>query len=229
MRTAILLHNLHPEAAGWDRIMWGIPSQNKMGRIPKALSLFHRFEAELLLFGGGGMRHPLNGEDLAGELASYMENCWNNYEEFSEFQGCHLGNLHKRFLAALDLSLRSSTTREEVAGALSICEKRGIDHLILVSSPSHSPRCLRDADGLRLENPAWQHITVMAISSDVYFDGGSADKTVILEQPYRTDSPTELHGFHRFALFITQRFLGETAEGKRRILAACESLELPDR
>lgn len=227
-RTAILLHNMHPEAKGWEENMWGIPAEDKLGRIPKALSLLRQFEAEALFFGGGGMLHPKTSEDVAEKLFSYIKNRWNRLKEFSEFQGQNLEHLYERFMRVSDLSLRSSSTREEVASAFLRCEQRGFSQLILVSSPSHSPRCLRDADGLRLGHPSWRSIMVIASSSDVYYQGSDAQKVVILEHPHQDEPAPELGALHNFACFIISRFLGENAEGRRRILKACESLELTE-
>lgn len=228
MRTAILLHNLHPLAKEWHNDMWGNPSEKKLGRVPKALGLLRQFEAELLIIGGASIEHPETGMNLAEHLARYIERRWDELVLFEEFAGWHLTNLNDRFASARDVSLCANNTREEIAGALAMCAGRGISQLILVSSPSHTPRCLRDADSLRLENPAWRKINVLAASSDAYYEGSSPDQTVIIERPHRGDSPEELYGLHRFAHFMMKRFMGETIEGKRKIVAACESLDLPN-
>ena len=225
MRTAILLHNLHPLAKEWNNDMWGDPSAKKLGRIPKALALLRQFEAELLIMGGASIEHPESGMNLAEHLARYIERRWDELSLFEEFAGWHLTNLNDRFASARDVSLSANNTREEIAGALGMCAVRGINQLVLVSSPSHTPRCLRDADSLRLENPAWRRIDVLAASSDAYYAGGDADQTVIIERPHRGDSPEELHALHQFAHFMMKRFMGETIEGKRKIVDACHSID----
>ncbi|MGI9519900.1 MAG: YdcF family protein, partial [Pirellulaceae bacterium] len=87
------------------------------------------------------------------------------------------------------LDIDSQNTIQEIENAAAIFLEHGIERVVLVSSPSHVVRCLRDAAALFAAQPrfhVFQH-RIMAIPSITCYEGSTPGDVVVIEPPHRPD------------------------------------------
>lgn len=194
MKTGVLVHGCHLQAYDWRRIAWGYPDSGELGRATKGLLVAHQEDAELLVFGTGASKRAieLNGESrtlLEGEYTlDYLRRHLGELNEFPAFQKIDLAELSARLERTARLASRSRNTREEVTEAAEMFLEAGLERMILVSSPTHISRCVRDAY-TALEEPRFARLRyqLFATPSDSSYLGSRAEDVVIFEPPHRAD------------------------------------------
>jgi len=185
MKTGILVHGCHLGALNWRGIMWGHPP-DQLGRIPKAVSVALQEDAEVLIFGTGASEKENKKE---GEYTrDFMFEHFLNLGEFSRFQNIDLAAAKPKFLKISRAECSSQNTREEMEEAGKIFSNLGMERVILVSSPTHISRCIRDAlDVFKAEKyfALWENL--FATACDTSYLGGRVEDVVIFEPPHRGD------------------------------------------
>lgn len=194
-RIAVVVLGYDPAGgANWDRVVYGDPSAGLLGRVPQGVLLAARFSAELLVLGSGEVGGAYAADDPVAMLARKLP-------EMSAFGGtlARTDDLLAKVLP-ICVSVRGApNTHEEIRRALALCAARGMNTLVLVSSSTHAPRCLRDACALLEVEPSLrggrgQHVCVLACASDTAFteaDGEGAAAVAIVEPPHRVEARGE--------------------------------------
>jgi uncharacterized SAM-binding protein YcdF (DUF218 family) len=193
-RTAVVVLGYDPRGVNWERVVWGDPQARLLGRVPQGVLIAVRFEAQLIILGSGevnGADGPrAKGEDPVAALERRLL-------DLARFGG-PLAELSPEALRrdVLPLCVGESTarnTRDELRRALALCALRGCDTVVLVSSPTHVPRCIRDACSL-LEAGAVTEahglsLNVLACPCGTSFDEAQgASAVAIVEPPHRAAS-----------------------------------------
>lgn len=195
-KTGILVHGYNLNAGQWDDVAWGAPSE-RAGRVPVGVFVALREEADLMVFGSGASK-----KDGLLESEATARLLWERFDElagFSIFKD-HLpglkhpetsGRYRERIESILHLDTASRNTREEIANAGRFFIDRDVERVILVSSPTHLPRCLRDACAIYGEGQGMSGLLqgLYAAPSITGYPGYTAADVVIFEPPHRPDRP----------------------------------------
>eukprot|EP00752_Nemacystus_decipiens_P008617 g7696.t1 len=130
--------------------MWGNEEQQQLGRLPHGARLAWEENACVVVLGTGASER--DGVVEGRYALEYLKSNWDRLREFGEaFSGVDIDEMRRVVQPVLVAEVRSQNTREELLEAGRIFRKENCDRIILVSSPTHLPRCLRDACSLWLD------------------------------------------------------------------------------
>lgn len=249
LKTGILVHGYHLLADRWDHVMWGDVQSQQLGRLAHVARLASVEHPDVIVFGSGASEK--DGVREGQYCLSYLISKWSQLGEFrSAFKDCDMDQLKDRFLASAVIDMRATNTRQELEFAGPIFQAAGVDRVILVSSPSHAPRCLRDAciawgpkatpavkdnkQNISAEVP-WSPSILLASSCDTCFTLEGPAGVAIVEPSHRPDrqstaifktSEKDEH-IHRASLAILVNRILRMPEAKRIPLQS-KLLELLD-
>jgi uncharacterized SAM-binding protein YcdF (DUF218 family) len=188
------------QALDVDHVLWGNPTLNTLGRVPKAALVALQLNASLLLFGTGASFSDV-GHVVEAEYARRM---LDDPLRLRAFRG-HFDAFADDELLALrskcELELTSLNTVQEIRAAAKIFVSRKIERLVLVSSNTHAPRCLRDASVVLAElagssaesaddRAAFFRLSqnLLVSPSDVPYLNATPQMVQIVEPPHRPDT-----------------------------------------
>jgi hypothetical protein len=199
MKTGILIHGCNLNVENWRHVAWGDPP-NQIGRIPHGVVLAGETEAEVVVLGTGASskefklgENPQPGKQLleAEYSLEYLKQHFNNLLKFDTFRERVLDveKWREDMLSRIVLDVTSQNTTEEILFAAEIFLERGIEKVILVSSPSHIVRCLRDAMSLFSTEKRFRRLAscLFASPSVTCYEGSSPGDVVVVEPPHRPD------------------------------------------
>lgn len=196
IRTGVLVHGCHCAADQWERIVWGDTKSGELGRIPCALHLCLRDPTCMsILFGTGASTHPQNGL-LEGEatLALARARCCRLSHDFPRSFLPEDEREAENLLETVGTTLLDcSDTHGELRAAARSFGRLGVTRVILVSSPTHLPRCLRDAPcafAAERFDCILRGGMLLGAPSGTSYRGASAMDVAIVEPPHRPDRAT---------------------------------------
>ena len=203
--VGVLVHGFDLGADDWPRVVWGSPRHGRLGRVPHGLLLASRLDACVVVLGSGGT------EDASGvsEAKFTREMALAQLEELSSLpssdtrDSCDVRKL-RRMLTESVLLEDARNTADELRAAREIFRVRRIQTVVLVSSPTHAPRCVRDAarifhgaeatdspPGSERGNSGAYRPTILVSPCDTDFAEGEGG-AVVIEPAHRSDRPTWL-------------------------------------
>ena len=205
MRTGILVHGCNLNIENWRHVAWG-DAPNLLGRIPQGLLVALQFEAEVIIFGTGassrefrlGESGSSSGKLLEAEYSlEYLRQNFDSLKKFqafnNEFLNCQNQRdwacLKEQLLSRIVLDVKSQNTVEEIKSASNVFLKQDIEQVVLVSSPSHIVRCLRDATSVFCEDNRLSKLRnfLYACPSTTCYEGTTPADVVVVEPPHRPD------------------------------------------
>ncbi len=199
--TFIVVHGMHPAARAWAHNIWGDPANGQLGRLTKGLWLFaHEEKARLFLAGGG------RGE--AGAAQTHLFTHWNEVMQSPLFQHIDQDRVRDRLEKNLLIDSYSTSTAEEIRTAAGVALQYEPDTFVLVTSPSHGPRVLREAVATLAADPRFTRLRLglRVVPSDIYFEGYGESDTIILEPPHHAQPhEEEFHSAMKRALEEARR------------------------
>ncbi len=205
MKTGVLVHGCNLLIENWRHVAWGDPP-DRLGRIPQGVLVAVEHDASTIVFGTGASSKAFRLGDTDKKDQELLEA---NYS--LEYLRAHFASLAKfsvlvkRFpalktpegiseacthlLSRIIVDTDSQNTAEEIRNAGEIFLKRDVERIILVSSPSHVVRCLRDATAIFHSEPKFSRFTneIYACPSTTCYEGTSAGDVVVVEPPHRPD------------------------------------------
>lgn len=196
-KTAILCHGCHLQAEGWEKIVWG-DGNNKMGRLPHASMLAVQEKASFLVIGSGGSHSDGETEgEFTLKLFKKQLPIINHFKDMYDC-GLNITQIEEIMNRIVICETRSINTVQEIEHACELFSKHGVERIILVSSPTHIARCIRDAcvvlDKMNY-NP-----TLLASPSETCYLGTSALDLCVVEPGHRGDRDKRFDGklgYHR--------------------------------
>ena len=221
--VGIFIHGCNVESEGWDRIVWGEVSDNPeksihdwSGRMVRAAEV-----VEGILFNnvcdknmnlqsimwGSGLELP---DKFKEEFAVCREGQYtrshflHNFDQLRNYKYFrHLST--KRFERLRGVMTRLSITDDishntvtELHACLEHFKNKKIDIVLLVSSATHAPRCIKEASTLmmKIKNEAvggeWDPM-LCVIPSETCYHGTNAEDVFIFEPPH---IPRDVEFFH---------------------------------
>ena len=204
MKTGVLVHGCNLNIENWRHVAWGDPP-HALGRIPQGILVALEAEADVIVFGTGASSKAFRWGNSKAEapvlaeaeysLAYLRENfeslkqfeVLSNLEEFSS--PASITRIRDRVLGKIILDLESQNTIEEITNAGVVFSSNDVDRAILVSSPSHIVRCLRDATKVYHSDETCKGFRdrISAVPSRTCYEGTSAADVVVVEPPHRPD------------------------------------------
>ena len=184
-RTGVIIHGYHLQAKDWENIVWG--RHSLIGMVPKGVSVALETEAELVIFGTGASEK--GGKKEAEVIRDYLFEHFLELSEFPTFNDIELKEAEGRMEKISVVETKSQNTLEELKFAGEIFKNHGIERVILISSPTHISRCLRDAYIVFSMDKNLNYLTqeLYASPSQVCYFGHKAEDVVIIEPPHRPD------------------------------------------
>lgn len=221
-RLGILVHGCHLMADGWEDIVWGRPPE-ELGRLPHAalLAWEERERLELLCLGTGASKSPA-GELEADATLAFLLARVERLKDFRAFDGVPLDALAVLLRKSCVTDVGSQNTNQEVREALSRFTAAGCDCAMLISSPTHLPRCLASACAEMQKDPRLFTGSLLASPCDTSYRGYTAADVVVVEPPHRGDRDRALdeRPFHT----MVQRSFRIAPDRRARFLTQFEEL-----
>ncbi len=192
----ILVHGRHVGALGWEKLMWGCPTEDKFGSLTRmVLEVLDRGQENIgtIIFGTGTSEH--DGLKEAECMKQYLQKNFTKLSEFSTIKE------HPRFQSSDDIAhlsklidnifceIKSKNTAQEVRNAAKIFAKNDCKEIYHISCSSHISRCVLDmkkawARGEIPKDQRWY-----GAPDDMTFEGTSLEDVVVVEPPHRGDDP----------------------------------------
>lgn len=195
-KTGILVHGHNLHAGQWEDVTWGAPPE-RIGRVPMGVLVALSEQADVMVFGSGASE-----KDGLIESEATARLLWERFDElagFAVFKGWEneltrphgADRFRQRIESILHLDRASKNTRDEIAHAGRVFVERDVERVIMVSSPTHLPRCLRDACAIYGEDGDMSGLRreLYAAPSVTGYPGYTAEDVVIFEPPHRPDRP----------------------------------------
>lgn len=204
MNTGVLVHGCNLNIENWRHVAWGDPP-NQMGRMPQGVFIAEQEQAEVIVFGTGASEKAfqLGESERAGQVLAeaeysyeYLKTNFEHLARFAVFQSLpafaaaqSLEAVRTNVLDRIVLDLESQNTKQEIINAGEIFAARQIERVILVSSPSHIVRCLRDATAIYQNDERFAGFchNIHAVPSRTCYEGTTAADVVVVEPPHRPD------------------------------------------
>lgn len=193
-KTGILVHGYNLDADEWESVVWGAPP-GQIGRVPMGVYLALSEQADVLIFGSGASTK--NGLLESEATALLMRERFDLLSKYSLFQNGvpeminsdFVLKQRKRIESILRLDKTSTNTKEEIEHAGRVFIDHAIDRVILVSSPNHLPRCLREACTIFQGAGSLSQLRngLYAVPSVTTYPGSTAADVTIFEPPHRPD------------------------------------------
>lgn len=217
--TGILVHGCHLQADGWERIVWG-EAPLQMGRLPHAVLLAWQEQASVVVFGTGASEK--DGLKESEYTLRYLWSHWSELSSFDAFADVPLDEVKRLLQRVAMLDVSTQNTDMEATEALRVFSERNCQRAILVSSPTHLPRCMTCASKALEKDPLLFTGTVMASASATCYENASASDVVVVEPPHRGDRDRSLDSlpFHKM---VGRSFRVKAGE-KRAFLQDLEAL-----
>jgi len=214
----ILVHGCHLQAEGWERIVWG-EAPFKLGRLPHAVLLAWEEKASVVVFGtGASQRGGLKESEVT------LQYLWDHWHELADFEALHqlpLNEVRAFMNTVAVLDRETQNTDQEISNALRIMSQKQCRSAILVSSPTHLPRCLASACKLVAQDAIFNGF-ISASPCDTCYQGANASDVVVVEPPHRGDRDKSLDRFKFHHMVRRMCFM--KAEDKATFLPQVELL-----
>ena len=204
MKTGVIVHGCNLQIENWRHVAWGDPP-DRLGRIPQGMLVASQIDADVIVFGTGASSKPFQFGDhpddetpvLEAEYSlRYLEQYFDRLTHFEplakqlgEAGSPAFEEIRERLLSRVILDLKSRNTIDEITNATDIFLEHQVEQVVLVSSPSHIVRCLRDAAAIYSATPRFYRYRhqLAAVPAITCYEGSSPGDVVVVEPPHRPD------------------------------------------
>lgn len=207
MKTGILVHGCNLQAENWRHIAWG-NAPGHMGRIPQGLLAAMTMDASVIVFGTGASRKQFNfpGSPMTGQMLleaeytmAFLESRFDDLLQFKAWSDHCPAQSEIQWVAIKDslrnrieLDIKSNNTAGELRAAGEIFLSHDCDRVVVISSPTHLVRVLRDASKVYQLDRRFESFqdNLLAMPSSTSYEGSTAADVVVVEPPHRPDRQT---------------------------------------
>ena len=218
--TGIVVHGYHRQAHNWEEVVWGDMANQHLGRLPQAALLAWESRHELATFiCGSGASCDAAGMIEAHAIVALLFERLPSLAAFERFRGVDLVELAQLLHRTVVTDTVSTNTEQEVRSALVRLQQAGVRHAVLISSPTHMPRCLRDA--CSLASKVGYVGSLAACPCDTSW---SSEAPIVLEPAHRPDAVRSASFYHLARRASALAFQARSEDKRRRFLAALDAL-----
>jgi hypothetical protein len=183
--VGVLIPGYHLKADQWENVVFGDIENKRLGRVSTAIEEAIKRKAAFIFWGAGGSETE-NG--LKESEYTYQQATGPKLKLLAWHVKKDSDELYRYLQRVSFLETSAKDTAGEIRSAVKECELRGIKELILVSSPTHLPRCMKEACLLKEQSPDIS-VTFYGRASDTCFANTHAADVTIIEPPHRSDIP----------------------------------------
>ena len=187
--TCAIVHGLHLHVNEWYEQMYGIPDQEKFGRLSKLVQFVSEHNRSMnflrIILGSGasqikiGNRLWSESEVIQNVLIKSIDRI---LDEFSIYQST--SNVKSLILNITTIDTQSKNTYEELSNAGKQFHSIGCQQIVIISGPTHIERCLRDAISIYSSKKYLFMHRLIAVPSDVPYSKTSSTDVIIIEPPH---------------------------------------------
>lgn len=203
--AGVLIHGCNLHIENWRYVAWGDPPEH-IGRIPYGIMLALEWEAPVIVMGTGASEKifRFSGAEVTGQKLveaayayEYLKARFDELANFTLFRERYpaiidperRAQIKEMVLNRINLDCQSTNTRQEIITAGDAFNQHGVERVLLVSSPTHVIRCLRDAVSVYRADARFARFAedILAAPSGTNYDGTNVDDVVVIEPPHRPD------------------------------------------
>lgn len=193
MKNGILVHGRHVKANGWDRLVWGDPTEQKLGSLPMMVltALNLGLNNIVVVFGTGASVREEDGVLEADCMKNLLIDRQAKLGEFNiisdhpKYDSAKLSAL----IEGVITETKSQNTNQEIENTALIFDRHEVGMVYHVSSASHLPRCAKTVSELREKGLLPIEQMWCGVADHMAFGDLGAGATAILETPHRGDDP----------------------------------------
>jgi hypothetical protein len=143
-KIGLLILSYSVEEPNWERTVWGTP--NEPGRLVKAAAVMMEEDPDVAVITGG-----VGQKEGRSEAQWMKEQLYQGLEELKEFtvypvlQQFSPVEIKEKLDKVLELEEMAKNTAENMANTGAIFDEANVDKVIIVTSPDHISRAIRDA------------------------------------------------------------------------------------
>ncbi len=181
---AVLIHGLHLQANGWEKLVWGDLQNNILGNVPKGIKLAIENNVDLVYFGSGASE-----KEGKKESEVTLERANSGASELATFLNINIINIENLLKEKSYTDKVAKDTKEEINNFLDLCIEKNIDNVIFVPFASQAPIVIRRVLAAILENPKYLKFkdSFQLIPSDTMYIEVAMNDIVIFTPPHRGD------------------------------------------
>jgi len=209
----IFVHGCNVNAKNWDYIVWGDEKRNLSGRITKAVEIVNvltslEYNPMVSIMWGSGVDTFTSLKEGRFTLNTLLSN-FERLKQHPSFHSLSQARMIELKKIISEISITddySCNTVTELESCFKEFKARDVKIIVLISSSTHAPRCLKEASNLlekyrKLsdDNTNWNPILCVCPSDTCYYGYNPRD-VVIIEPPHlpknmpeSIDSPLRLH------------------------------------
>ncbi len=185
-QIGIHVHGRHVDTEDGEQIMLGNPLTGQLGQLTKMLQIYLERPVTRITMGtGASNKDGLTEAEYWWRF--FLENIRICYD-FPEFEGVSHTAILGRLERVMHLDTTSKNTGEELTNAIMHHAAKGTNRLILVTAPTHMPRCTAIAGQLLYGQPL-TNFRISYEASDVGYAGSTPGDVAVIEPPHRGDDP----------------------------------------
>lgn len=173
-----------PNQENFKEVVWGIPP-DKPGRLVTGLKIFLEEEVELLIITGGTEKEGKKEAEWMKNLLYEKINQLSDFTVFPVFEEHSSWEIEEFLDECLVLETKAKNTRENLQNVAKILSEESIDSVVIVTSPDHISRAIRDAIEIWQQDYPELTRNLFASPSVTLYSGGKISDVVIAEPPVK--------------------------------------------
>ena len=194
MKSAVVVLGYNVNESNFDEVVWGRPPDCP-GRLVKGAAIFLEEDADIFFITGCGGRDNKEGVEIMRDLLYSRAQFLEEFTAFPIFQIYHHSIILDKLEQAMKLERRNSgewfqTTSRTMGNIGPHLISSQIKKVILVSSPDHISRCMRDAlvywkgTSLTLNLSASPSVTLYSARSEEDREIAKMENVLVLDPPF---------------------------------------------
>jgi hypothetical protein len=186
MRKAVIVMGYNIEESNFENVVWGKPPLFP-GRLVKGAAVFLEEKADIFFITGCGEREKKEGVEIMRDMLFDRVDRLESFTKFAVFQNHSYLSILKMLESAILLERRKpgeriQTTSKTMQNLRLPLLSTGVEKIIIVSSPDHVSRCIRDAQIFWGETKLIDHLSVTS-SATMYSKGDAKMENVVVIEP----------------------------------------------
>lgn len=134
----------NPKEENWLDTVWGTPP-HRPGRLVKGVSVILQEDAEIAVISGGAIKEHKPGAQWMKELLYQRLSELKEFTLYSVFAEFTDAEIKRKLDEILRIESESQNTSENLENSAEILSEAGVDKTIIITSPDHISRALKDA------------------------------------------------------------------------------------
>jgi hypothetical protein len=196
-KVGILVHCRHLETVAWEDLVFGIPSEDKLGDLAMLVQVLLRLEPteelESIVIGcGPSYRDGLNEGEYTKKF--WLDN-FSRLREFPQLQPL-LNSMGKEQMSALRSAVEGVVVTHEIKNTVAEIEttaalfaEKNIQKVVQICAASHASRCIKEQSVARSQGMISKRQLWQTVATDMAYHGTKPEDVAVIEPLHRRDQP----------------------------------------